>query len=308
MANIINRSSMSGAFTPELIKDFIDRVKGESILAKLSNQVPVPFNGRREFTFSMDNEVDLVAESGKKSGADISFEPVTIIPVKVEYGARMSEEFLFATEEEQIELLKSFSEGFAKKVAKGLDLMAIHGVNPRTGALATTVIGNNCLDLAVQQSVTASGGTADSYMEAAIALVQGSDEDVTGAAISPAFRAALAALTANGVKVYPELAWGNAPSVINGLPVGISGNVSAFPYDDGTNTTTDLAYVGNFRDCFKWGYAKEIPTQIIEYGDPDNSGRDLKGYNEIYMRAETYLGWAILAPTAFAKVVDVVAD
>ena len=304
MADVINRSSMSGAFTPELVKEFIDRVKGESVLAKLSNQVPVPFNGRKEFTFNMDNEVDIVAESGAKSRAGLSFSPITIVPLKVEYGARMSDEFLNATEEEQINILRAFSDGFAKKVAKGLDLMAIHGVNPRTGS-ASALIGNNCLDKAITQAVTASSETADARVEAAIALVQGSDEDVTGAAISPALRSQLAALTANGQKVYPELAWGSAPSTINGLPVGVSSNVSACPVDDGTNTTTDQAFVGNFRDYFKWGYAKEIPTKIIEYGDPDNSGRDLQGYNEIYMRAEAYIGWGILAPTAFARIKEV---
>ena len=304
MADVINRSSMSGAFTPELVKEFIDRVKGASVLATLSEQTPIPFNGKKEYTFSMDNEVDLVAESGAKSRGGISFEPVTIVPLKVEYGARMSDEFLYATEEEQIDILRKFSEGFAKKVAKGLDLMAFHGVNPRSGQ-ASLLIGNNCFDKAVTQSVTADSSSADAQMEATIALVQANEEDVTGATICPALRSALAALTANGQKVYPELAWGSAPSTINGLPVGVSSNVSAGPVDDGSNTTTDLAFVGNFRDYFKWGYSKEIPTKIIEYGDPDNSGRDLQGYNEIYMRAEAYIGWGILAPTAFARLKQV---
>ena len=34
--------------------------------------------------------------------------------------------------------------------------------------------------------------------------------------------------------------------------------------------------------------------EIIQYGDPDNSGKDLKGYNQIYIRAEAYIGWGIL--------------
>ena len=29
--------------------------------------------------------------------------------------------------------------------------------------------------------------------------------------------------------------------------------------------------------------------EIIQYGDPDNSGKDLKGYGQIYIRAEVYL-------------------
>ena len=44
--------------------------------------------------------------------------------------------------------------------------------------------------------------------------------------------------------------------------------------------------------------------EIIEYGDPDGSGRDLKAYNEICLRAEAYIGWSILDENAFARVVE----
>ena len=53
----------------------------------------------------------------------------------------------------------------------------------------------------------------------------------------------------------------------------------------------------------KWGYAKQIPLEVIRYGDPDNSGKDLKGYNQVYLRAEIYLGWGILDKNSFARVV-----
>ena len=314
MADIINRSSMSGRFTPELVNTLIDRVKGASVLAQLSEQSAIPFNGMKEYTFNMDNEVDLVAESGAKSRAGLSFSPITIVPLKVEYGARLSNEFMWAAEDEQIDILAKFSEGFAKKVAKGLDLMALHGVNPRTGT-AAALIGNNCFDKAVSQIVTVTSSTTasvDAQMEAAIALVQANEEDVTGAALSPAFRSELAKMTyGDGQKMYPGLAWGSAPGNINGLPVQVSSNVSACPQvedatieteDDATKTTTDNVIVGNFRDYFKWGFAKDVPLRVIEYGDPDNTGRDLQGYNEVYVRSEIFVGWGILVPSAFAMI------
>lgn len=305
-SSIINRSAAQGMFPAELSKELINRVKGASVLAQLSQQTPIPFNGKTEFTFNLDSEVDLVAEGGAKERAGATFTPITITPLKVEYGARFTNEFLWAAEEEQISILQQFAEGFARKVAKGLDLMAFHGVNPRTGSVAG-VINGNYFDNKVTQKVVASAlTTADAQMESAIALIQGSDEDATGAALSPAFRSALAALTVNGgQKLYPELAWGSAPGTINGLPVGVSSNVSANPSESGGETTIDLAYVGNFRDYFRWGYSKEIPMKLIEYGDPDNSGRDLQGYNEIYLRAEMFVGWGILVPEAFAKIVSV---
>ena len=69
-------------------------------------------------------------------------------------------------------------------------------------------------------------------------------------------------------------------------------------------TVKDHAIVGDFAEMFKWGYAKEIPVEIIKYGDPDNSGKDLKGYNQVYIRSEMYLGWGIMDEASFARIVE----
>lgn len=297
---VVKRGSL---FDPKLVTDLIDRVKGTSALAALCGQTPIPFNGLKEFTFSMDDEVDLVAESGNKSRGHMALDPVTIMPVKIEYGARTSDEFIYATEEEKIEVLKSFNEGFAKKAARGLDIMAFHGVNPRTNEEAE-LIGTNCFDKKVTQTVAAGGSeTADAKIEAAIAMVNANEEDVSGMAMSTMLRDALAAMTKqSGEKMYPELAWGSKPGNINGLPVAVDSTVGKSITRDGSEISTDLGIVGDFASGFKWGYAKEIPMEIIKYGDPDNSGRDLKGHNEIYIRCEMYLGWGILIPSAFARI------
>lgn len=243
----------------------------------------------------MDSEVDVVAESGKKTHGGVSLAPRTIVPIKIEYGARVSDEFMYAAEEERIGILQAFNDGFAKKVARGLDLMAFHGVNPRSGT-ASTVIGTNHFDALVTQELDATAN-ANADIETAVGLVQGSGGDVTGLAIAPAFRTALAGLTkTDGNAMFPELAWGAAPGTLNGLQVDVNKTVS--------DMSDDLAIIGDFTNGFKWGYVKDIPMEVIQYGDPDNSGLDLKGYNQVYLRAELYLGWGILAPETFARVVE----
>lgn len=284
-----------GTLFPEnLVNDLISKVQGKSSLAKLSNQIPVPFNGLKEFVFSMDSEIDIVAENGAKSEGGISIDPVKVVPLKVEYGARVSDEFLYASEEEQIKILKSFNDGYAKKLAKGFDLMAFHGINPRTKA-ASSIIGDNCFDKKVTQNVTFDGTKPDIAIETAVDLVEGSEGDVTGLAIDTTFRSALAKETVDGegkgVRLYPELRWGGNPGSLNGVNLDVNRTVA-----NGGNTK---AYLGDF-GMFKWGYAKQIPLEVIEYGDPDNSGKDLKGYNQVYLRAETYIGWGILSPEHFA--------
>lgn len=289
--------SKGNLFDPKLVSELINKVKGESALVKLSKQQAIPFNGQKEFTFTMDSEIDIVAENGKKSHGGVSIDPLTIIPIKVEYGARVSDEFLYASEEERISILKPFVEGYAKKLAKGLDLMAFHGVNPRTGA-ASAIIGSNNFDSAVTQTVNFSKSDPDANIESAVALVQGEENTVSGLAMSTQFSSALAGMRTGGdtnIRLFPELAWGANPGTINGLAAEVNNTVSA--------VGNDVAILGDFANYFKWGYAKQVPFEVIKYGDPDNSGKDLKGYNQVYLRSETYLGWGILDGAAFARII-----
>ena len=294
MADILSKGAL---FPEELVPGLIQKTTGASALAALCASSPIPFNGMKEFTFQLDSEVDIVAENGAKGKGGATVMPVTIVPIKIEYGARISDEFMYASEDAQLDYLTAFSDGFAKKVARGIDLMAFHGVNPRAGT-ASAVIGTNHFDSKVTQIVTQNTATADADVEAAIAMVQGSDRDVNGIVMAPAFRSALAALTkTGGDRMYPELAWGNKPGTLNGLTAQSISTLSA-------NSSKDMALIGDFQNCFKWGYAKQIPIEVIQYGNPDNDATlgDLKGHNQVYLRGEVYLGWGILDASAFAMI------
>jgi HK97 family phage major capsid protein len=283
-------------FDPQLVTDLITKVKGKSSLAALSQQVPVAFVGNKEFMFSLDSDVDIVAENGAKSHGGITMEPITIVPIKFEYGARVSDEFMYASEEERIAVLQAFNDGFAKKLAAGFDKAAMHGINPRTG-LASAVVGTNNFDSKVTNTVTYNASTPDANIEAAIALVEGADADSTGIAISPAMRTALAAMKdTNGNAQYPEFKFGGQPTNLGTQGLSINKTVSTGAVDE--------AIVGDFANMFKWGYGKEIFMDVIEYGDPDNTGVDLKGHNQVYLRAEAYIGWAIFDAASFARVTD----
>lgn len=286
--------SKGSLFDPELVSDLINKVKGKSSLVTLSQQKPIPFNGQKEFTFTMDSEIDIVAENGKKTHGGISIAPLTIVPIKVEYGARISDEFLYASDEEKIDIVKAFNEGYARKLARGLDLMAFHGINPRTGT-ASAIIGTNHFDGKVTQTVDFNEADPDVNIETAASMVQGAEGVISGMAMDPQFSAALASYKVNGVKKFPELAWGANPGAVRGIPTDINRTVS--------NGGNDLVIIGDFASMFKWGYAKEIPLEVIKYGDPDNSGQDLKGYNQVYLRSETYLGWGIMDGNSFARVI-----
>lgn len=294
MANVLTKGTM----LPEhLVSELFSLVNGHSSLAKLSGQSPMPFNGIKEFTFALDKEADIVAENGAKSNGGMTISPVTITPIKFEYGARVSDEFKYGSEEYQMNVLAAFTDGAAKKFARALDLAAFHGVNPRTGA-ASAVVGTNNFDSKVTANVvTYAAAGPDQNIEDALTTIETNGAMATGIVMAPAMRTALAQMRANGVRVYPDFAFGANPGLIGGMTVDVNNTVSAV----GSN---DVAILGDFRNAFKWGYAKEIPIEIIEYGNPDNDAEagDLKGHNQIYLRAEAYIGWGILVPEYFARV------
>lgn len=295
MGSIITKGNL---FPPALTNQLINTVRGKSSLARLSQSQPLPFNGETEFTFSLDKEVDLVAENGAKSNGGGTVAAVTMQPVKVEYGMRVSDEFKYAAEEVQLQYLQTFAEGFAKKVARGLDIMAFHGVNPRTGSTASALNNKNFDDL-ITNTVVYDADAPQDNVTAAVGLVEAAEHEVTGLAMAPAFKSALASLKSGSTSyapLFPQLGWGAQVNEINGLPVDANSTVSF-------NSNADRAIVGNFADFFKWGIARQIPVEIIEYGNPDNSeAGDLKGHNQIYLRGEAYIGWGILVPDAFAIV------
>lgn len=284
----------AASFPHELIREVFLNAKGHSSIAKLSDQIPVAFTGSDLMVFTLDGEVNIAAEGGAKAQHDGSNAPVSIVPIKIEYGQRVSDEFIKASDEKQLEYLRAFAEGFSRKVARGLDIMVMHGTNPKTGA-ASAAIGTNSFDTNTSVTpVTYVPGTPDPEGNIETGITAIGDYDFTGLAMDKTFAGELAKVTVNGVKQYPELTWGANPETIHGVDSDVNSTVSV--------VTGSHAYLGDFKGAFKWGYADRIDLEVIEYGDPDNAGSDLKGHNQVYLRAEAWIGWAILDGAAFARI------
>ena len=99
-------------------------------------------------------------KNGAKSVGGATLGTVNITPIKLEYSARVSDEFMRADEEYQLNVLEEFAEGAAKKFARALDLAAFHGVNPRTNA-DSSVVGENNFDDKIENVITYASATPD---------------------------------------------------------------------------------------------------------------------------------------------------
>ena len=283
-------------FPSTVVTQMFDAVRGHSALAKLSNQTPIPFNGVTEFVFNAAGEAALVGEGAAKPAGDATVTAKVIKPVKFVYQQRVSDEFMKAGDEVRLQYLTAFAEGFGKKIARGLDIAAIHGIDPASKAPASFKA-TNSFDGLVTNIVAYSAANIDANIDSAIQAI--TDGEVTGLALSPTAGAALAAIKVNGVPQYPEYRFGQNPDAFYGMGSDVNSTVSV---QESGGSTTDHVLVGDFAGAFKWGYADNIPLDVILYGDPDGAGRDLKRYNEVCLRAEAYIGWGILDKDAFGLV------
>lgn len=285
-------------FKPELVKELISKVQGRSVLAKLSNQTPIPFNGVEQFIFNLEGNAQIVGEGEQKGSGKAVISSKVIKPLKFVYQARITDEFKYASEAKQIEYLSQFADGFAKKIAEAFDIAAIHGLEPK-GLTDATFRDTNSFDgLITANIVNYAEEKFDDNIDAAVQQIVAKGGEVTGVALSPVGGQSLAKLKVNGVSQYPEFRFGQNPDSFYGMKSDVNKNLTV----TGGTAQTDHAIVGDFENRFKWGYAENIPMEIIEYGDPDGAGRDLKAYNEILLRAEAFIGWGILDADAFARV------
>lgn len=291
----------SGSLFPEeTVKDIFSKVNGHSSLAKLSAQTPIPFSGTTEFVFDLEGNAQIVGEGEQKKAGSSKMEPKIIKPVKIIYQARLTDEFINCSEEKQLRYLETYTDGYAKKIAEAFDIAAIHGLEPKSMTDASFKDKNSFDGLVKENIVKFDGKIIDDNIDAAVEMINRSGAKVSGLALSPTAGSALGKIKVNGVVQYPEYRFGQNPDAFYGMKSDVNQTLTMV----GTGKDSDHALVGDFANRFKWGYTENIPLEIIKYGDPDQTGRDLKAYNEVCLRTEAYIGWGILDPSAFAIVKD----
>lgn len=286
----------------QIVDGIVEKSKTGSTIAALSGQEPMRFGDVNIVTFDDDLTAEFVEESGAKSADDAKPSSVIAVPHKAVVNFRTSDEFKIADEDYQLGVLDKFEEKCARALSRALDLGAYYRLNPRTG---TAVTGwSNYLNTTTNR--VEKGANADLDVEAAAGLVIGDGYQPTGIALDPSYAWTLStARYADGRKKYPELGFGVDVSSFEGLRASVSSTVSGKPKDGDAADNKVRAILGNFEQGIRWGVQRTFPFRMLEYGDPDNTGRDLAGHNEILFRAEVIFAWYVFADQ-FAVIEDLV--
>ena len=155
-------------FNPELVTEIMNKVQGRSTLAKLSNQQPIPFNGTEQFIFNLEGNAQIVGEGDLKGAGKAVITSKVITPLKFVYQARITDEFMYASDEKKLDFLKHYADGFSKKIAEAFDIAAIHGLEPK-GLTDATFKDTNSFDGVVTGNVvTYNAATIDDNIDAAV--------------------------------------------------------------------------------------------------------------------------------------------
>lgn len=286
-----------------------DAALDAGLLPKLVASRPTLFGPVSGATFGGVPRAQIVGESEKKAGQEpFSLTPFSALPVKAQITVRVSNEFEWADEDYQLGILDDLvAPAIGAGMGRFVDLFTFHGINPLTG----TVSAKATKYLSQTTNVVEAAGAPTNELNAAVGLIAATGTGMpNGIAFDAAYNYALSTevwpegTALAGQERYPSMGFG-AVENWRGLKAASSSTVSGRP----ELADTDIrAIVGDYTQV-KWGYQRQIPLEMIKYGNPDNiitdgQPRDLKGYNEVALRSEVVIYVAIGDLAKFALVKD----
>lgn len=274
-----------------VVTELINKAKDVSTIAALSTAQPVKFSDQTHLIFTPSAEAEVVAEGAQKSAYEQKISMVEGKRFKVVTTTRVSDELKWANEDNQLEIISNIQADQSEALGRALDYVVYHAINPKAG---TTLSGFTSL-VSQANAVTATGDVTKDIDSMTDAII---DYNINGFALSRKFASDMRKLRvpATGQRLYPEIPLSLNVGNIDGIPSVVSGTVNG---KVATTATKVLGIMGDF-SLIRWGMVRDIYSEIIEYGDPDQSGVDLKANNQVAYRTEAVFAYAILDPKGFA--------
>lgn len=290
---------------PRNIADgMITASRSTSVVGRLSGREPMRFGEVDYITFNDFPKAEFVEEGANKASTTGAFGSVTAKPHKAQVTMRFNEEVQWLDEDYQLGVLRELGDAGGVALSRALDLGLLHRINPLTGAV---ISGWDNYVTATTKRVEINAADADADFKTAVGLLLTAAPSwpVNGAAFDPKFSWALANLMERdgsgetSRQRYPSLGFGTNVTDFMGVPIAQGDTVSGMPEAADTKVR---AIVGDWQNGIRWGVQRQLPVEIIRYGDPDGQG-DLKRKNQIALRMEIVYGWYVFA-SRFAVIED----
>lgn len=280
------------ALPKNVAKAITTKMKDTSTIAALSPQLPQLFVDSEALVFDGAAEAEIVGENTKKTNYEQSITTVKAQRVKIQTTTRVTSELRWADEDNQLDIIALIQEDQAKALGRALDYIVYHAINPKTGAPASGFTA-----LATSGVQVEAGTDAAANLDLMVEAINEKYE-LNGFALSKKYANALRKIrvAATGARLFPDIPINLAVGSLEGVAAATSNTVNA---PNATTATNVLAVAGDF-SLIRWGMVRDITAEVIEYGDPDGTGVDLKQYNQVAYRTEAVLAYSVIDPHAFA--------
>ncbi|MDU2421295.1 MAG: phage major capsid protein [Bifidobacterium scardovii] len=264
------------------------RAKDTSTIAALSPSEPQLFLDKDYMVFTGNAEAEVVAEGEQKSSYEETVTPVVGKRFKVQTTTRVSNELQWADEDAQLEIISKIQADQGAALGRVLDYVVYHAFDPKKKA---ALAGFDALSASAMQVAATDDRVADLD---SLAEAVNDAYDINGIALTKTMANELRKIRvpATGQRFYPEIPINLQVGTLDGINAATSGTVNGRLIEPDTGI---LAFLGDF-SLIRWGMVRDIWSEIIAYGDPDNTGKDLKGVNQIAYRTEAVYSYAILDP------------
>lgn len=276
---------------------FASGIESKGAVLSLVTETPtINVGDNTVLTISGRAKGQLLHEGGAKGDNGRKITPKPFTTVKLVYSQRVTDEFLRWSEAKQIDFIGGLVDNWlTKSMPRDIDTVVLHGQDPFTG-----LVDSNLSDYVTKAGssilVPSTGTTADKIdtdFATAISELTTAGTDINGVAISGDAASKLATIVENGRQKYTGLG-------VFGLEGGqISGKRAASTPEVGANGVELV--VGDWSQLLL-GFAGQATWRVHVAGDPDNTGRDLAGYNEVLIRLETHFGFRVLDDKALAYI------
>lgn len=258
----------------------------------VGDNVPLVISGRAKGA--------LVHEGGAKPDNGRTPTPKPFTTAKVVYSQRVTDEFMTWDATRQGDYVSRLvNDWMTKSLPRDIDTIVIHGVDPSSGDVDTNLsdyIRKTGSSILVPKTGT-TAAAIDTDFGTAVTELAG--QNITGIALSGAAGTALSTVQKGNQNKYPEL------GVFGLTGNSLAGKQAASTPEVGEYGGTELV-LGDWSQLLL-GFAGNAEWKTIEYGDPDNTGVDLQGHNQVLIRLELKFGFRVLDADAFAVVADAAA-
>lgn len=272
--------------------EIVSKARDTSTIAALSPSTPQIFTDADYLVFNGRSEAEVIGEGEVKSSYEQTVDTVVAKRFKVQTTTRVTCELQWADEDNQLQIIRSIQADQAAALGRALDYVIYHAVSPKTGGALSG------FDPLSASAVQVEAGDDEIGNVDALADALNDSYDINGVALSKTWAARLRKLRvpSTGMRFYPEIPLNLQAGSLDGITAATSGTVNGRL---ATTPTKVLAFMGDF-SLIKWGMVRDLTSEVIAYGDPDQTGVDLKAHNQIAYRTEAMYAFAVIDPKAFA--------